>query len=56
MGSDEVGCTDCKTLIEIKLWSAVLPPEDPNALEKVLAKIASSQESIQRFQLVEKVL
>jgi hypothetical protein len=39
----------------VKLWSTILPPVDPNALEKVLAKIASSEESIQRFKLVEKV-
>ncbi|CAF3816095.1 unnamed protein product [Rotaria sp. Silwood1] len=41
--------------IEAKLWSAILPPEDPKALEKVLERMASSEESIKRFVLVEKV-
>ena len=45
-----------ESIIQAKLWSMLLPPEDPNALEKVLEKLASSEESIQRFQLVEKVL
>jgi hypothetical protein len=44
-----------ESVIQAKLWSMILPPEDPKALEKVLEKMASSQESIQRFQLVEKV-
>jgi hypothetical protein len=55
MGGDNYRDTDCETLIQIELWSMILPPADPNALEKVLSKMASSQESIQRFQLVEKV-
>jgi len=40
-------------VLEAKLWSAILPPKDPKALEKVLEKIASSEESIQRFAWVE---
>jgi hypothetical protein len=55
MGGDNYRDTVCETLIQIELWSMILPPSDPNALEKVLSKMASSQESIQRFQLVEKV-
>jgi hypothetical protein len=39
----------------VKLWSTILSSVDPNALENVLAKIASSEKSIQRFKLVEKV-
>jgi hypothetical protein len=49
------GRNDPQSIIEVKLWSMILPPEDPKALEKVLEKMSSSQESIQRFQLVEKV-
>jgi len=41
--------------INAKLWSALLPPEDPKALEKIFGKMASSNESIQRFASVEKV-
>jgi hypothetical protein len=55
-GGDTYGRYSLESIIEAKLWSMILPPEDPKALEKVLDKMASSQESIQRFQLVEKVL
>lgn len=56
MKGGDYGRNDPESIIETKLWSMILPPEDPKALEKVLEKMASSQESIQRFQLVEKVL
>lgn len=42
-------------VIKAKLWSMVMPPEDPKALENILEKMSSSEESIQRFKLVEKV-
>lgn len=42
-------------VLKAKVWSMIKPPEDPKALEKILEKIASSEESIQRFQLVEQV-
>ncbi|CAF1189478.1 unnamed protein product [Rotaria magnacalcarata] len=45
-----------ETVVKAKLWSMILPPNDPKALEKVLGKMASSNESVQRFLLVEKVL
>ncbi|CAF3359945.1 unnamed protein product [Rotaria sp. Silwood2] len=45
---------DPETVVKEKLWSMVLPPDDPKALEKVLEKMASSEESVQRFQFVEK--
>ncbi|CAF2755172.1 unnamed protein product [Rotaria sp. Silwood2] len=41
-------------IIKMKVWSMILPPENPKALEHVLEKMASSDESIRRFQLVEK--
>ncbi|CAF3717573.1 unnamed protein product [Rotaria sp. Silwood1] len=43
-------------VIEAKLWSMVQPPKDSKALEKVLEKMASSEQSIQRFKLTKKVL
>ncbi|CAF3656155.1 unnamed protein product [Rotaria sp. Silwood1] len=43
-------------VIEAKLWSMIRPPDDPKALEKVLEKMASSEQSIQRFKLAKKVL
>jgi hypothetical protein len=46
---------DPETVVKAKLWSMVLPPEDPKALEKVLDKMASSEESVRRFELAEKV-
>jgi hypothetical protein len=46
---------DAETVVRAKLWSTVLPPEDRNALEVVLNKMASSEESVGRFQFVEKV-
>jgi len=59
MGGDKYeygrGRYTLESVIEAKLWSMILPPEDPTALEKVLDKMASSEESIQRFQLIEKV-
>ncbi len=45
----------CTCLMENKLWSTISAPPDPNALEKVLSQMALSEESIQRFHLVEKV-
>ncbi|CAF1021576.1 unnamed protein product [Didymodactylos carnosus] len=42
-------------VIEAGLWSMVLPPEDPNALETVLSQMSSSDESIGRFQQTQKV-
>lgn len=45
----------CTCSTENKLWSTISPPSDPNALEKVLTKMASSEESIARFEFVEKV-
>ncbi|CAF3973239.1 unnamed protein product [Rotaria sordida] len=59
-----VGCMDnyvgahnvLEDVIEAKLWSMVRPPDDPQALEKVLEKMASSEQSIKRFALVKKVL
>jgi hypothetical protein len=42
-------------VINAKVWSMLPPPEDPKALEKVLTKMALSEESIQRFALVKKV-
>ncbi|CAF1581899.1 unnamed protein product [Rotaria magnacalcarata] len=47
---------DIEKIIQVKLWSMILPPEDPKALETILEKMASSKESIRRFQHVEKVL
>ena len=44
-----------ESVLEAKVWSMIMPPEDPKALEKVLEKISSSEESIQRFQFVENV-
>ena len=49
------GCYKPETIVKAKLWSMLLPPDDPNALENVLGKMASSNESMQRFLLVEKV-
>ena len=49
------GRTTLEEVINAKLWSALLPPEDSKALEKFLDKMASSDESKQRFALVEKV-
>ena len=46
---------DAETAIQAKLWSMVLPPEDRHALEAMLNKMASSEESVRRFQFVEKV-
>ncbi|CAF3572910.1 unnamed protein product [Rotaria sp. Silwood1] len=46
---------DPENVIKVKLWSMILPPDDLKALENVLEKMASSDESVQRFQLVEKV-
>jgi ABC-type phosphate/phosphonate transport system substrate-binding protein len=46
---------DPETIVKAQVWSMVLPPDDRHALEKVLSKMASSEESIQRFQSVEKV-
>jgi len=42
-------------IINANIWSVLLPPEDPKALEKLLKKMALSIESIQRFKIVEKV-
>jgi hypothetical protein len=53
-GGDD-GRNDPESVIKAKLWSMIFPPEDPKALENVLEKMASSEESLQRFQLVEKV-
>lgn len=44
---------DC--ILEAKLWSAIFPPKDPEALEHVLHSMARSEESIGRFRLVTKV-
>lgn len=44
-----------KEIVHPKVWSMLLPPENSKALENVLEKMALSEESIQRFQLVEKV-
>ncbi|CAF1447080.1 unnamed protein product [Rotaria sordida] len=41
--------------IKAKLWLKILPPEDPNALEKVLEKMVSSKENIEKLKLLEKV-
>ncbi|CAF3317368.1 unnamed protein product [Rotaria socialis] len=49
-------CHDTEKTIQVKLWSTVLPPEDPKALETILEKMTSSEESIRRFRHVEKVL
>ncbi|CAM2707915.1 unnamed protein product [Rotaria socialis] len=49
-------CHDTEKTIQVKLWSMVLPPEDPKALETILEKMTSSEESIRRFRHVEKVL
>ncbi|CAF1093021.1 unnamed protein product [Rotaria sp. Silwood1] len=43
-------------VIEAKLWSMVQPPKDSKALEKVLEKMASSEQSIQRFKLTKKLM
>jgi hypothetical protein len=58
-----IGCMDnyvgvhntLESVIDAKLWSMIRPPEDLNALEKVLERMASSEDSIKRFALVEKV-
>lgn len=42
-------------IIKAKLWSMLLPPENPKALEQILQNMALSDESIYRFALVEKV-
>jgi hypothetical protein len=55
MDGIRVGRDDPETVVKVKLWSMVLPPDDPKALEKVLGKMASSEESVRRFQLAEKV-
>ncbi|CAF3449078.1 unnamed protein product [Rotaria socialis] len=47
-------CHDTEKTIQVKLWSMVLPPEDPKALETILEKMTSSEESIRRFRHVEK--
>ena len=54
-GCDHPKVFHCSCLTENKLWSTISSPPDPNALEKVLSQMASSEESIQRFQFVEKV-
>ncbi|CAF3834689.1 unnamed protein product [Adineta steineri] len=56
-----IGCMDnyvgvhntLETVIDIKLWSMIRPPDDPKALEKILTKMASSTASIRRFALVD---
>ncbi|CAF1312658.1 unnamed protein product [Adineta steineri] len=55
MGREYSRRHDLQSIINAKLWSMILPPEDPKALENLLSKMALSQESIERFRLVEKV-
>ncbi|UJR11240.1 hypothetical protein I4U23_015422 [Adineta vaga] len=58
-----LGCMDTyvgvhntlENVIDAKLWSMIRPPEDPKALEQVLQKMASSENSIRRFALTTNV-
>ncbi|CAF1576179.1 unnamed protein product [Rotaria magnacalcarata] len=51
-----IGHEDPETVIKMKLWSMVLPPEDPEALQNVLSNMALSEQSVRRFQFAKKVL